>query len=857
MILQTNFHMLFVFIFVSRAADEVPLLHFDPQILTGNSYYNSWSYEYVRMCPQNLIRDGWQCSCGDLYLNATNQTCQSSCNETGYRAIEELHLCVNDSIYLDFSNTFRQTTTMKYFDIISGPDSEKQFMSDTPNHELIEQPIYENALICNFNKNNQTACNFLANMCSVSMYNADFEACRALNIIFPERRGNMNGYYDWPTNQPFLNYTDTLRNVMRENYVKSNFQNSEIISFQLAQYSYDGHFKGFRELKADLQKCSIKKNRKQIWRQFGWNFFSECNFNFSFAYDTTDFFDIFFQENYNSTEPLFGTSHPVLRPIPILLSNYRDQSNIDVNRQNDDTQYKLFRRFFMKDNYTRFERSPNIYQILSNINIVFTIRTSDKSSIQTPYIMLEYIQVANTSNFLPKFSFNVNYTMEMEQFWDAVLYVFIIFLLLVVAYWIIHSFVYLKQYNYGGNNIHNILAVASEFFISLGILLFGMCLAFGLFILWFYKWTKKIIMCLPPEEEFFIFFPIIWVSFGLLIVGVFLKVFLQSSLNFFFIDWENPRKKKISISAWRRILIGNEWSKISTVRVYSITFTLVTVLMILKGFNTILIATPIPSSELIDMKITYKILRFAYISFIWLLLFLVQYVFVNFIYWKIYGSPFHNFLEVLRVSKISCFLLITNNHGYYLHGKKNNISNADVDIETLNENLDMEDDTKDEIDQAKVFEIYLSTEFYHLLREKYYSLKIGFSRNDHLAPYESYKSINSFLREFIERNCLHKYLVQKWSRVQMIDMGPDISDNSIFTAAPDEQYKYSMMYGIQGVLMIFYLVLFCAIDVTTYSPEIGAFAVFIVDWIIYYIFKLRTRRSLSRKGILDPRFFIR
>ena len=534
-----------------------------------------------------------------------------------------------------------------------------------------------------------------------------------------------------------------------------------------------------------------------------------------------------------NNDNIIGKPFPVIRPIPILLKNYRDQTGADINRQKDESQYKLFRRFFLYDNYTSYGNPANVVQVLSDITIVFTIRSTDRSAIQTPYFILEYTQLNNNSNFSPKFSFNVQYTTDMKSFWDSVLYVFIVLTILIIA-----------------------------FFLSTGLLLFIICLAYGLFILWFFKWTKKNIIFLPPEDDFFIFFPVIWVTFGLLLIGIILKIYLQTDLELFLVDWENPHKKELSVSAWRRILIGNEWCKITTTRAYSISFTLICVLFIVKGFNTILLASPIPSSKIIDVGCTYKILRFTYVSFIWLLLILVQYILINFVYWKIAGNPFINFLEVCRTAKISCFLLINNNHGFYLHGKKNDL-HADVGIESLNEDMDMNEsidmnDDNEEAAQGKVFEIYLTSDLSQVIQEKYYSLKIGIDRHEKApAPYETYNSMNTFFRQFIEQtDTINKYFVKEWQFVQMIDLGPEIIDDSIFTKASDQQFKYSMMYGIQGFLMIFYLVLFTSLDVTIYSPEIGAFAVFMIDWIVFYIFKYRSRYKLSAKGLLDSRFLI-
>lgn len=842
--------MLFFLLNVFIGSIDTPLLNFGKGE-HWNHYFDTWAYKYNN-CSEPFKINGWQCTC-PKYFNESNSSCVEGPPDNSYSTLNDYIIITKQNFETKKAQAEKDYSgkNFKYFDILKNPNGET--IQKSQNNDSLYERIINSSIACDIDKLNQTACNFLSNMCTVSHFDQSFSACQALQKIFPNTIGGLHGYYDWPPDKPFLEFIDSLTTVKKESYVKSSFKTGDLITFQLAVYSMDGNFKEFKALRADFQKCGIKHNQLQIWRQFGWNYYSECQINLSFAFDTTDFYDIFFQESSLGVDTIANESYPILRPIPILLKNYR-KGNSSPNRGTNEDQYRLFRRFFLFDNYTDGEK--DIIQLLTNVTIVFPIRDSDRSSMQTPYLELEYTQISRNSDFKPGFAFNVKYFTEMKNFYSALLYVFVVLAILAVAYWVIHSFLYLKQYNYGGTDLLMVGNVFADFFLYTGTLFFVICLICSLYLLFFYKWAKNASIYLPPESDFNLFNIANWVSFGLLTAGIILKVLVQSSLNFFLIDWERPPQNNVTVSAWRRILVGNEWCKIVTVRAYSLSLTLCLVLFIVKGFDTILTASPVPTSELIDVGSTYRILRVGYISFIYLLIILVQYIIVNFVYWRFAGNPYLNFLEVCRTAKISCFLLSSCNHGYYLHGKKNDLP-ADVGIESLNEGIDLIDEV-DEMMPNKVYEIYLASELYYYNRDQFNLLKRTPNNRGSRPDFISYNTVNRFLRDFIEqKGQSFPYVFMEWHITQMIDMGPNVVDESIFTKAPDQQFKYAMMYGIQGFLMLFYLVLITIIDITLYNPEIGCFIALFVDWIFYYIFKFRARYSLSSKRMLDKRLLIR
>jgi hypothetical protein len=81
-------------------------------------------------------------------------------------------------------------------------------------------------------------------------------------------------------------------------------------------------------------------------------------------------------------------------------------------------------------------------------------------------------------------------------------------------------------------------------------------------------------------------------------------------------------------------------------------------------------------------------------------------------------------------------------------------------------------------------------------------------------------------------------------------------DDSIFTAAPQRSFRHTLLYGIQGSLMLAYLTIFSVMEITTDSPCIAAFLVFVVDLLVQVVFKFRGRYKLIHKTLLDDSFTI-
>ena len=877
--------MLLIALLCSRAAaEDGPLLRTD--ILGG---FDDWNYSEIATCNLSGFVD-YYCVCNATTFWQKDATgaewCVTTCptNTTAHE-----FGCFTDANWTALNTMFPVQGTFHFHDVISAPGGAPTSI-DVAMDATVQNNLSLAAKKCASMKDRKS-CNFVSNMCVLSMYDNTATACSYFNMIFTDTVANQWGNFNWPKNKPFLRYTDTFRHSIDDPIIKSSWTNGQILQIYLGVFSKEGQFKGIRKLEADLSRCHTKNDLALVWQQLGYSYYSSCVFDLSesFVSDSTDFYDPFLVEN------ISGNAY--MRPMGTLVKNYYE-NGVAVNRDSVEDFWSLQRRFFTFDNYS----TTDYVQYVKNISLVFEVFDNHRE-LKVPYFVVDYVQVSKagvqsdsrTAPFTldketlshPGFSFSVVYTGSFGGYWSAMLYVFIVMVMLGITYWIVRVFVYQRSYGYGGRDCHNVFAMISLLLDVIATVLLIMLVGFSVYLLWFYKWTKSMRVLLPTEDEFLIFVVVLWLTLAIKLVAMIIRVILQTNCDFFLIDWEEPKRKNVEISAWRRIMIANEWNKISSIRACSVSFTLIFMVFLLDGLDLQLMGEPIPTPALIDVGNTYPILRFAFTAFVWLLLLLVQWLLIRFVYWKITGDPFEQFMQLCYASNISVMLLPQRSHGFYIHGK-NARRVTDVGHQTVNDNFDQVT-TEEEEEQLsdsshstasemsfappfkglnpmeptrQVQEIYLSTDCFNYIQDKYYGMKLEVTRKrkngqHDPAPYETYDSTNLFLKKFFSQTgCEHRYIFQGYSYIQIVDIGPVVEEDSIFTTAPNFMIKDTMMYGIQGSLMVFYMLLFSALDTATERPCIAGFVVFVVDIFVKILFKYRGRSNLANKALVDPRFIL-
>lgn len=883
--------MLFLLFAVANSADSMPILN---QQCATNQVFNSTEYQCVD-CPLGFINVNGFCrpdaeriywieegdsttdasytkACTEGYM-AANMTCY----KVGTQTIDQ-----RVAAFLAFLNTKGQ---IHYYDLqleVGGARSEEsRDLTAEYKHEL-SWAMFVNSV----DRTNTTATSMIANACAVMNYDVTSIPCAWYHANFTGLSGQtLHGYRFWPANSVFLDYgSNSLDYIMSETDIESQFTEDRVINFWLARFSKYGEFKGYLKLGADFQKCGNSNKVMRKWRQYGSNYYSTCLVDLSkiIERDTTDLFEPFIEDTTTST----GT---VIRPCPVFLKTYRGTAGSDVNRGNDASQYRAVRRFFLLDNYTS-DPTNGIVQVLTNLSIVIEKTNDGRNRVYPPLFQVDVTQIRR-QDIIPdpesvritteslthrKYNFEVLYTQNMSSFWEGVTIVFSTVVALGLVYAVFRVVLHARLYGQDGPNVTTVFGSLGLFLDIVGSCLFIVCFVLGLYVFIFFKWAApSAAVMLPPEEEFNDkLIPILWVVFALKLIGNIILLCLQSGMNLFVVDWEVPKKEDIPVSAWRRIMVANQWNRILTVRCYNIPFTLLALVFMLQGFDLTLLATPIPSSTLLDMDKTYLVLEFTVISFLWFILMLVEWIFTSFIYWKIFGDPFVNFVDLCTTSNISVLIKMSQFHGYYIHGKSVHAS-ADQNMSQLQKQLKDEKNNLVPIRglsqnaEHQVFEAYFAPIFRQAFFDLYNSMlaqtwspsvvgcKPHLAGDIPKAAYAAYKEINTFLTKFFDKESDYKYMIQQESCLQRsLGLMPTVIEDSILTVVKDDSFKNSLLAGIQGRLQFFYLVVFLCVQSLTKQPCISAFVVYLIDVIVVRMYNTFGRANLSRKSLLDDRFFL-
>ncbi|KAM7363173.1 meckelin isoform 3-T3 [Cochliomyia hominivorax] len=188
---------------------------------------------------------------------------------------------------------------------------------------------------------------------------------------------------------------------------------------------------------------------------------------------------------------------------------------------------------------------------------------------------------------------------------------------------------------------------------------------------------------------------IIYAALILKLIYICVYFWRLSHFHIFFIDWERPRcgdtnhfnlKNNLetssvcssvrtfisdsNVSAWRSILLANEWIQLSGKQKTS---------KILQGFLMLIIGRLINIDAISHGDTTLKIF---YISLIYIVIYISQYVVLGQILTRFTGNPIQKYIEHCSLANISVFTLVEPSFGYYIHGRSPH-GFADSDMATM------------------------------------------------------------------------------------------------------------------------------------------------------------------------------
>ncbi|XP_075734483.1 meckelin [Rhipicephalus microplus] len=600
---------------------------------------------------------------------------------------------------------------------------------------------------------NETACEALANLCVLTLYRRSSESAicdKFLSLSEPSsartKQSNQQGL-------PWLFYLDDDANLVisrtdvPNQFTIKHWKNSSYLHFIAAKYSLEGKLIAIGPLKIrELSLCGTFLTNKDVLR-FGTTFAEECQKTTRDLWDESllVFYDIFLESNQDGVKKIY--------PVPVKIENL--EKNSRGHSEYGALSWQLVRRFFLLDPITGRDSdsvSPSgrpvakILRYAQKINIHIMLHKKGKpGSIHPPLITIAYAEAtrdAYEQNAKLALSFSITYSSDFNQAAQDMPIALGVLSALAILWACIQTWSWTRRSGKVSVNIGTFVKLIVYTCSSLSSVFLIVVLSTCLNWLLMYKLQDVVHMLLPsPHQEkdieLYIVFAFVMKTLYLLHV-----VFLQSSADIFFLDWERPHgasqiprlprkeaprlslagdgsqvaglgetssqsssvvvtdhkgdESATAVSIWRSYFVANEWCELQCHRRVSLSLQLLALLLLLKGLGLEYVALASPESyysrTVKNANIPFSAAcRFALSASLYLLIALFQVVLQKFIYERFYEDKLQHFIDLCSVSNISVVIFVQPKFGYYIHGRSAQ-GHADVSMKEMHELLRREEE---------------------------------------------------------------------------------------------------------------------------------------------------------------------
>uniref|UniRef100_A0A665WFX7 Transmembrane protein 67 n=1 Tax=Echeneis naucrates TaxID=173247 RepID=A0A665WFX7_ECHNA len=739
---------------------------------------------------------------------------------------------------------------------------------------------------------NLTACQALGNMCVMNMHSfssVSTDACGLFNSIFRSRAAvsSTQDISYWRANLPWLYYGDEpglASRVLQTDPVPIGFsfrgQKKNIdIKLLAAVYNVRGEFLRWEPVgESNLQLCPETATKQNAAFSFGTAYRQSCDLLVAELWDTHHeplFFDVFME--------LGGDEDRKLLPLPTLV--YNQQYNGRFINQGSMKNWYLSRRMFLVDMLSGREKEtsslPKVIRVASSVKIRFQlVPRTQEGQVYPPLMTVTYkdVLITDLKSQTVSATFAVEYEMDQNE---ARIKTDVSTLSSISVFKLLPSICWCRTLRF-------LLFYAGD----LANVFFAVTVGTGLHWLIFYKAQQfvSVLLPLPAQEEQFVTY--IGCAFALKAIRFLHKLFLQVSVDIFFIDWERPRSKgsrtvqgsgepkrdPSPVSIWRTYFVANEWNEIQTIRKISPTFQIMAVLFFLEvlGFSNLALKDPWPTLQRSSEAYTppYSLtLRYGLAATLWLCIGLLQVIFFTVFHEHFVEDKIRQFVDLCSISNISVLLLSHRCFGYYIHGRSVH-GHADTNMEEMSNNLKRESESlcgqRGLLPNTEVqtFQVSLTNR----LRAQYDRIREPLSRNNRPSRLidasianqpdlniRAYQTMNHFLGSIIDHAHPDMDYIVKDKLVFERVIGMEFlepNEKSIFYN--DEAHSFSdvLFYGNEATLLIFDTLFFCVVDLASQSFVLAAVLTYIQQMLFRLIRNFLGRKNLIGKTLVDERFLI-
>ncbi|PNW74089.1 hypothetical protein CHLRE_13g584901v5 [Chlamydomonas reinhardtii] len=759
----------------------------------------------------------------------------------------------------------------------------------------------------------KAACNAVANLCALVMYDETSAACRLYNGLVTQFAAAGGGLSSPPPPPPAprgtgapsavrrnvwrpetgampwllytgLGYTDDPNMDLQVQFSGGSIASGQVsvLTFILSAYALNGTWLGYNTWSSQFQLCGAPELDGSRWSRFGWNYLNDCDIDLTavlgqLADGFTGGGDTVLYELFLQT----GTS--TMYPIPVKISN---KDELDGNLLEDQG---AVRRFFFLDQrlgYSSQSRSLQAVQYPVTMSLQVILRSSPRDQIYVPQLFITYsgwqtdttstVNMDSSASGEQRYtSFAVTYSNDqdlVDKFWWAPARRpgpdFLVYAGVVIA-------------DYGSFALAMVLLTVSLYYLTL------------------YKLQEEVYYLMLTDGQLYNFKITVILAIVGQSLGMLWMLWGQIRTDIFFIDWEKSRKvlskegsreENSPVSCWRMLMVANEFNELQTVRITSPAFTLLMVTLILDGCNVIAAGYITPDAN--DYHhywgvTTSIILRFGIEAFCFLILFLGQYIFRRLLYFPYVANPVTQFVDLMFLANISTVIFDDTHSGYYIHGR-NQAQHSDATLRDLNQELLKEEEgltaqrglvsgaSNPKLADNQLFQLYVTDAIRKTYDAKMLQLVqqatndarnrkgmistflrgAGRQRDNVLSAQQEISLLFKQMVDDVERNAATQ--VTDPTYLQMVlDLPPDSAlNNTAMVHDHLDAFTRTMFIGCEVRLFVFEALFFCAIDMSIKSVAISALITYVMWRAVKWFRDSWGEDNISSKTLVDRHFLI-
>lgn len=309
------------------------------------------------------------------------------------------------------------------------------------------------------------------------------------------------------------------------------------------------------------------------------------------------------------------------------------------------------------------------------------------SKIYIPYLDVKYTEKAiDTSSGLVQYpdttiSYMTEYSHESKTFWAVAIVFFIIMnlIILFILYvkmriWMLYNPKEIVKVNDTNYYVQFLLALLQYFSDLWAQGTFWIMFIFTGYWFVFFKLQSKAYVLMPSlrdqyKENYQKFDNVFYAAFAFCLLSIILLIKKQTSIDVFFIDWEEKKEfidrtdMGRGRNIWRVLFMANEFNELSVVRVVNIEFTLIAMGFFMAGLKWDQLQAEMPemTTNTRNVQLNY-VLGYFMNTFMFFVIGLVQ-ILINRIMVCKLPMKIQEYMDLCTVANVSIFILEDDLHG--------------------------------------------------------------------------------------------------------------------------------------------------------------------------------------------------